>query len=392
MNNFICFSINNWEKRKARKQQFMLALSNRDDVDKVLYIEPPLNFWRLIFFSLKELSSTENKNRWSRGLKGKKEKINNNLFIYIPIFFIPFFHRIQWIYNINRFFSYLKIKKLLKKMDMKNNVLWLYHPYDYKLLKWFKERKISIFDWAEEWADYFIEFGKRKRKKIKRLEALIIKGADIVFTVSEDLKKKAKLLNSNSYHLFDGTTYEVFQKENYTSSQDIKNIPKSIAGYLGTINERIDVKLITKTAEELPGVSFVFIGAIHKKRTNISELKKFDNINFLGEKEFEKLGDYTNYFDVCILPYKTNLFMGFPTKLLDYLATGKPVVSTKLKHLKKVIDYINIAESDEEFIESIKRALKEENEERSKKRLMAAKENTWDKRAEQIMTIIKRYE
>jgi len=385
MLSFICFSVNNWEKRKARKQQFMLALSKREDVDIVLYVEPPLNFWRLLLLPVSELSTKENRNRWGRALKGKTKKINKKLFIYTSVFFIPFFHRFQWIYNINRYFSYIRVRELLNKIEIEKPVVWLYHPFDYKLIDWFREKKASVFDWAEEWADYFIEFSSKKKIKIKKLEENIMKSVDIVFTVSEDLKNKARQLNSNSYHLFDGTVYEVFQKENYDTPEDIKDIPSPIAGYLGSINERVDVNLMKKIAVRLPYVSFIFIGCIHKNRTNIKELKKYDNIYFIGPKEYKELGDYAHCFDICILPYVTNLFMGFPTKLLDYLATGKPIVTTSLQHLEKIKNYLNIAHSNSEFIDLIGKSLKEKNEEKKKNRLQAAKDNTWEKRAKEII-------
>ena len=389
MLDFVCFSQNNWEKRKARKQQLMIHLSKRKDVERVLYIEPPLNFVRLLIYPFSELKDSENKTRWRRALNFKIELLSDKLFLFTPIFFIPFSFRIQLIYNINLFISLLIIKTKIKKLCFKNIVLWFYHPFDYLLLRWFRNRILSVFDWAEEWAEYFIELNKKRREKIKTVEEEIIKNVDIVFVVSRNLLEKAKKFNPDSYHLLDGTVNETFQKPSYYIPEDIKHIKKPILGYLGTINQRLDVELLELISKELPRTSLVFIGDIHFKRINISRLKSCENINFLGGKNYEELGHYTQSFDICILPYKPELTPSFPTKILDYLATGKPIVSTDLYEMNRFKDCVYIAHSKEEFVNFIKIALNENNPQLFAVRIKAAKNNTWEKRASQIMEFIK---
>src|SRR3990172_4379151 len=113
----ICFSLNKGEKRRARKQQFMLHLSLREDVDKVLYVEPPLNFFRLLFLPFLELNSKENRNRWARALNFKIENSceSRKLFIFTPVFFIPFSFRLQLLYNLNLYISFLTVKFRTKR-------------------------------------------------------------------------------------------------------------------------------------------------------------------------------------------------------------------------------------------------------------------------------------
>ena len=161
---FICFSVNNWEKRRARKQQFMLHLALRQDVGGVLYVEPALNLWRLFLFPFSELRSRENRRRWMRAINFKIEHSpeSEKLFIFTPLFLVPFSFRFQPIYNLNLYISLFVIKSKSDRLGFKNIVLWLYHPFDYCLLKWFKNRMVSCFDWAEDWAEYFIEFSPKK--------------------------------------------------------------------------------------------------------------------------------------------------------------------------------------------------------------------------------------
>ncbi len=388
---FVCFSLNNWEKRKARKQQFMLHLSKREDVGRVLYIEPPLNLFRLLLFPFSELRTLENRNRWGRALTLRTEKLADKLLLFTPVFFIPFSYRAQWIYNLNLFISLFAVKSKIKSLGFGNEIiLWVYHPFDYKLLDWFKNRKLAIFDWAEKWGEYFIEFKTEKKKFIGELEKKIIKEVDIVFTVTQKLRDEASLNNPNSYWLCDGTDFDSFQRSGQPAPGELENIKKPVLGYLGTVTERFCVEWVAFAAEKLSDVSFVIIGDVHEHRVDTQALKKCKNIYFLGARDYDTLGVYCEYFDGFILPYNPIPTKHiFPTKIFDYFSTGKPVAAKDLISLRKFQEYVYLAQSKEEFFEKIKEVLSENNARLPLRRKEIAQENTWEKRAEEIVNIIK---
>jgi|GEM_PF-748859 len=390
MIDFVCFSQNNWEKRKARKQQFMFYLSQREDVDKVLYIEPPLNFFRLLILPFLELKNLEDRLRWRRALKLEVEPLSDKFFLYTPLFFLPFSFRIQFIYNLNLFLCLQIIKIKLKNRKFKNIVLWLYHPYDYKLLDYFKKRFILCFDWAEEWSKYFWELSKLRRQKIKKLQEKIILKADLVFVVSENLLKEAKKINPYTFLLLDATSPELFQKETKIP-KDLLGIKRPIIGYSGTIDERIDIELIKFICENLANASFVFIGNILSKRIDITDLKNLKNVYFLGAKSYKELPAYIKEFDVCISPRKVDAYIPPPTKIFDYLASKKPIVSTASVGIKDFGNCIKIANNKEEFLNFIKEALKEDRDELKQLRFKKAQENSWAIRAEEIIEKINNF-
>jgi hypothetical protein len=302
MKSFVCFSINNWEKRKARKQQFMLQLSQRDDVGRVLYVEPALNFWRLVFLPFKELGTRENRERWQRALLDRAQPVSQKLFVMTPIFFIPFAFRVWGLYNVNLFFLCRFVEKKCKKLGFRNIVLWLYHPFDVKLVDWFRDRVASCFDWAEEWSEYFIEHSARRKKVVRKLEEKMLSGVDTVFVVSVRLLEDAKKYNPRVTFLRDGTIPEIFEAYEGEVPLDLKMIPRPICCYVGTIAARMDVSLIKKVSQELADCSFVFIGAVHRGSVDISSLKQAGNIFFLGAKRFDELPAYLAHSDVCFLP------------------------------------------------------------------------------------------
>lgn len=385
---FVCFSINNWEKRRARKQHFMLHLSKRDDVGKVLYVEPALNFWRLIFFPISTLKTKENKKRWLRALLGQVRILEDGLMLFTPIFFVPFAFRFKFIYNLNLFITMQFICLQLKRLGFKKIVLWLYHPFDYCLLSWFREKILSVFDWAEDWAEYYSSYSQKKRNEIGGLEKVVIAKSDIVFVVSKRLLDRAKKINKNSYKIGDGTIPEIFLAKNISMPHDIKDIKRPIIGYIGAISFRLDIELLKELCEKFTEYSFVFVGNMLLKEKDIEILKSQENVFFLGTKDYNDLPGYLNNFDVNILPYVPVPYTSAPTKVFDYLATGKPVVSAYFSELEQFTYLIRLAKNKEEFIAFLKEALNENDLNLREERVRKAKENSWFIRADEIVNII----
>jgi hypothetical protein len=391
MLDFICFSINNWEKRRARKQQFMLHFSLREDVGKVLYVEPPINLFRLFFLPLLELRNQDNRKRWIRALRFKIECSSESpkLFIFTPIFFIPFSFKFHPIYNLNLYLSFLIIKFKINRLGFNNIVLWLYHPFDYCLLRWFKKRMVSCFDWAEDWAQYFTEFSSPRRGYISYLEEKLIRDVDIVFVVSLRLLERARNINNNTYRVLDGTIPEIFANYDGRIPEEINNIPHPIVGYAGTIFQRVDIDLIRELSEKLPQCSIVLVGNILFPPGKLIKIRQ-KNIFLLGGKKYEELPNYMMNFDVCILPYIPIPHTSPPTKIYDYLATGKPIVSTNLAELENLDNLIKLARTKEEFVNFVRGSLSESDPRIGNMRMQKAKENSWFFRAEEIMDIIRK--
>lgn len=388
---FVCFSVNNWEKRRARKQQFMLHLSLRGDVGKVLYVEPPLNFFRLLFFPWEELRTREARKRWRRALAGALDPVTKNLWVATPVFFIPFSFHVGFIYNINLYLTNIWVGRLTRVNHFQDIVLWLYHPLDEPLLRWFKERKAACFDWAEEWTEYFKEFTEKEKRHLRKAQEAIIAGVDYVFVVSQRLLDKAKILNPNSYFIHDGVIPGIFSAYAGELPWDLQGIKHPIIGYSGTFYDRVDVGLVKRLSEALADCSLVFVGNIQHDRVDITSLQtdSIKNIYFLGGKDYEDLPGYLMNFDVCILPYYPSELTASPTKIYDYLACGKPIVATGLCELEDLREWVKLADSHERFIQLVKEALFETDPAVAQRRIQKAKENSWALRVEEIMDIIK---
>ena len=167
---------------------------------------------------------------------------------------------------------------------------------------------------------------------------------------------------------------------------DLQSIPKPIVGYYGVIDERIDLDLLEMSALKMPEVSFVMIGPICKIEEE--DLPKAKNIFYLGMKTYEQLPIYLNEFDFAMMPFALNDSTKFisPTKTLEYMCAGKPIISTKIKDVvRDYSDCINLIEDENDFYKAV-------NEPKSgyeQHYVQILKQTSWDNTASKMSQIIK---
>jgi glycosyltransferase involved in cell wall biosynthesis len=167
---------------------------------------------------------------------------------------------------------------------------------------------------------------------------------------------------------------------------DISCIAKPIVGFYGSINGRntVDTELIEKLADYFPDMSFVLIG---KAESGCESLMTRHNIWLLGQKPYEQIPYYGKYFDVAIMPWRQNHWVDNcnPIKLKEYLAMGKPIVTTPFSQLQKYQNVVYEAKDLGEFIESIKRAFAEDSAERITARRKMVLHDSWDSKAQLVL-------
>lgn len=196
-----------------------------------------------------------------------------------------------------------------------------------------------------------------------RLEPLIAAKADVVLTNSTQFLQRFKQYNEHSYVIETGVNLELYDAEKIRDiPEDIKQIPRPIIGYMGTLLEsRIDTKLLINAANMCPDYSFVFVGPEIEgfDKTSLHNLK---NAFFLGAKNINTLPSYIQSFDVCINPQILNPITdgNYPLKIDEYLAMGKPVVATNTHTMRDIFSAYSFLFTDaNSFVECIKDALSE---------------------------------
>ena len=172
---------------------------------------------------------------------------------------------------------------------------------------------------------------------------------------------------------------------------DIKTIKKPVIGFVGGIDDSVDLNLVKYLARERPDWSVVMIGAVSKDlRTKILRASSMENLSFLGSKPFELIPAYVDNFDVCILPFIDNIRNRNRSamKLYAYLALGKPIVSRPIADAEKFSNIILLAQEKGEFLRAIEKTLINDTKKSRQARISMAETQSWDKRAEHIYKLL----
>jgi glycosyltransferase involved in cell wall biosynthesis len=226
-----------------------------------------------------------------------------------------------------------------------------------------------------EMMDDYPKIHPRTEEDIKRMEAWFVDKADLVITTSEALAEKAERIKKGVRIrvIGNGVDYDFFNNGPKVRPLEFKGLEK-IIGYVGTISEWIDFELVDYLAENRPDLNFIFVGPIRAKRL---PLKK--NIRFIDTIDYEKVPAYCNGFDVCLIPFQRGEFADAvnPVKLFEYLALGKPVVSSYMRELERYKDVIYLAGDKEDFLTNVEIALDEKDDRIRELRRDIARRNDW---------------
>ncbi len=386
----ICFAGNLYDQRPwTNRQQIMTRVACMGY--KVLYIEPPKNLFVQLIKLIFSVKPEQNVSKWFKRI-WKIEKRGENLYLFSLVKIIPTKYRIFRKLNYLLYCSF--VKKKLKQLNMERPVLWIYTP-DAGVFAGKLSEYLSCYDCVDNYTSQ--PWYKNNFKNIEKDELELLKKVTLVFTTSKSLYRDKIKYNPNTYLVHNVGDFNHFIKATHFNTKipdNIINIAKPIIGFVGAIDDyKLDIDLLSYLANERAKWSIVLIGpvGVADKKTSTRVLRECSNIYFLGERKYECIPDYIKAFDVCIIPYQKNKYTEgcFPIKFFEYLATGKPVVVSGLPELEKYGDIIGFANTKNRFISLIEEYLKNDTNENKKHRIAIAKKNTWQKKTEKQIEIIK---
>ena len=164
---------------------------------------------------------------------------------------------------------------------------------------------------------------------------------------------------------------------------------KPVIGYLGTVDDRIDVDLIKYLSDIFPNSTIRFVGRILSERV-FSELQQYENIEFTGPQAPEELPVLLRSFDIGLIPFVKSTFTKgiYPLKINEYLAAGLPVVLTEFADLEEFNDIASICSTHHHFAEAVRRELMADSFSRRERRQKEAEKNSWKSRVVELTTIL----
>jgi glycosyltransferase involved in cell wall biosynthesis len=198
--------------------------------------------------------------------------------------------------------------------------------------------------------------------ELVEMERELFNRADVVFTGGNSLYE-AKCRQHKNVHAFPSSIDHAHfgaARQRQGDPQDQKHIARPRIGFFGVIDERLDRELLGELAAMHPEWQFLLVGPVVKVRQE--DLPRAANIHYLGQKSYAELPRYISNWDVAMLPFARNASTRFisPTKTPEYLAAGKPVVSTSIRDVVNPYgtrELVSIADTAGEFAVAIDAAL-----------------------------------
>ncbi len=275
---------------------------------------------------------------------------NKNVFVAVP-----------YLQNCNDGCPVMRQQKLINtlfpQLGINRYFAWYYTPMALPFTEHLSPEFI-VYDCMDELSAF-----KFAPPELAKREKQLLQLSDVVFTGGHSIYEAKKDTHPNIYPFPSSIDKVHFGTARTITKEpaDQANIPHPRFGFIGVIDERMDIELVSKAAAARPDWHFVMIGPIVK--IDPASLPQYDNVHYLGGKDYKELPSYIAGWDVAIIPFALNESTKYisPTKTPEYLAAGKPVISTPIRDVIRPYGdnkLVHIASNAEEFIGCAEKELK----------------------------------
>lgn len=397
----ICISSIEWGFLWQCPQEIAWRLAQNGN--RVLYIEnsgvraPGLSDARRVWRRLKG---------WARTIKSQGvREVAPSIYVCSPLVMPPFGAR--WQERLNRHLLLPAVRRAARKLGMRDALLWTYLPTDTanNLIELLREPQSVLVYYC------LADFSKLTPnvEQLRRSEQHTIELSDVVFTNCAQLRAYCGRWHENVHVFPPGVSLEAFPLDDAQTAISeqipplithraekffLKSLPSPVIGYVGGLHRFVDIDLLIELARARPAWSWVFVGSC---AIDASKLSALPNVHLLGQQPHKDLNQYLRRFDACIVPYlitpETETVV--PTKINEYLAAGKPVVSTELPTVlafNAEHEAIITAEArSESFLQALEQALatSQQPEARTRRREVAALHD-WQRQLEAMSHLIEK--
>jgi len=273
----------------------------------------------------------------------------------------------------------------LRQRGWQNYIAWNRVPLNLHMLPRLQPAPShSVYDITDDYGLFVPKF----RELTERRERDLLHKVDLVFAASELLVKARSQYNANIHHIPNGVDYDLFSQvgdKNLKVNPAVADMPKPVIGYVGLVAEWFDHDLLAALSQRWPG-QVVVIGPV--KADEAARANRNENVRWLGFVERSNLPGYIQAMDVCIIPFRIieRTATMSPLKMWEYLATGKPIVSTDMPALDSCREFISVADGIDDFVAKVEAAISQpENPERALQRRQIAQQNSWDRLFERLL-------
>lgn len=309
---------------------------------------------------------------WNRGLS----LIRENFGVFSPVT-IPVFHRTAW----GKAMLAEQVMDAARWMGIKNPLIWVACPPAAEIVDRLPARGMVY-----QRTDRMEHFPGVDTKLIREYDLSLKSRADLTLFCSTSVFSDEQGECRKAVFVDHGVDYDSFASAPAGDGpEDLREIARPRIGFVGGIDiHTFDPALFVRVAEAMPDCSFVMVGGCSLP----PDWCTLGNVHFLGRKPYEEVASYMAACDVLIMPWNRSPWIKAcnPVKLKEYLAAGRPVVSTPFDELSRYSDHVEVAEDAEGFVQAIRRVL-ESPPEASRLRERVVRE-TWAAKAESAFSAI----
>jgi UDP-galactopyranose mutase len=269
------------------------------------------------------------------------------------------------------------VAALVRGHALDDAVLWYYTPMALPFTNNLTAQAV-VYDCMDELSAF-----AGAPQRLRDLEQELFARADVVFTGGQSLYEAKRTRHANVHAFPSSVDVAHFVTARTWTSEppDQQSIGRPRIGVFGVIDERMDYELLRGVAAARPSWHLVLIGPTAK--IDPATLPRAANLHYLGPKSYAELPQYISCWDVAMLPFARNEATRFisPTKTPEYLAAGRPVVSTSIRDVVRPYGQqglARIADTPEEFVAAVEAALEEDANERIRAADAFLTHTSWD--------------
>jgi glycosyltransferase involved in cell wall biosynthesis len=309
----------------------------------------------------------------------------------LPINFLPPGSLYSFFLRINRHIVKRNLDSLLKRYQVRQYIFFnSFNPFYHGIVPSNSPVRLMVYQSRDDISQ--VNYGA---KHGVTLEVEAIKASNISFATSLKLVRKLKgISHCNVHYLPNAVELESFpcQVEQVSKPEDLAEIGQDIVGYIGNLDQRIDYELLYQTILDHQDKTFVIIGPRNDSSYHNYSFDDLSNVVFIGPKPHNQLFRYLRYFSCTIIPFVKNTLTAsiYPLKINEYLAMGKPVVTTDFSD--DVLTFSSVcylAKNGLSFSQLIDEGISQKHEDTLiQKRISFAHKNTWKDRVSSFWQIV----
>lgn len=276
-----------------------------------------------------------------------------------------------------KFLLMRQLRPILRDQQIKHPILWISLATAVDFIGAFDECAAVYYC-----GDDFGALAGVDHQTVEAREQELLSKVDHVFVVSSVLRDKFSahqhvsiLPHGVDFKLFNSTTEK---------APELLTLNGPVAGFYGSISQWLDQDLLYRAALARPTWHFVFVG---KVEVDVSRLSALPNIHFLGPRPYYLLPSFSQHWQVSLIPHRHDGFTKAcnPLKLREYMATGTPIISTRIPAVEEYAEYVRIIDDADDFIQALDVVANEKKQHDLAENII---QHDWTYRAKSVKQII----